>query len=201
MHVPRRSSPRRSRREVGLGAIRSSYPARPSRPRIHRVIALARETDQLLHLGLTGRWASASWPASAMGVFFRRHWRHDPRPHAAASDRREEYMPRAGRSAFALHRASRLPRLRTHDELHAPGAGRADSGAFATRCRRFPTRAETMTLADGVHRERPGDRRPPTSAPACREPAKPNCPIFIDGQHVKMLRGRRAAGSVEFTPC
>ncbi len=127
--------------ESGLRKDQIIISCKTSRPRdliaVYR--ALARQTDQPLHLGLTEAGMGTKglvWSAAAMGVLLQRgHRRHDPRLADAAARRRS---PRRGlrrlraaavaRAALVLAERHRLSGLRPHDEHDVPGAGRADPG-------------------------------------------------------------------------
>src|SRR5215218_6517043 len=112
--------------ESGLRKDQIIISCKTSRPRdliaVYR--ALARATDQPLHLGLTDGRAPQ-----------RRNRRHDPRlAHAAAewrSARRGVCRLRAvagARPSIVFTERHGLPGLRANDELHVPGTGRADPG-------------------------------------------------------------------------
>ena len=181
--------------ESGLRKDQIIISCKTSRPRdliaVYR--ALARQTDQPLHLGLTEAGMGTKglvWSASAMGVLLeRRHRRHDPRLADAAARRRS---PRRGlrrvraaagaRPALVLAERHRVSRLRPHDEHDVPGAGRADPGLHPrARCpsgRRRYEGVETMTLAVmGCVVNGPGESKAANigiSLPGTGE--APNCP-------------------------
>ena len=178
-----------------------------SRPRdliaIYR--ALARQTDQPLHLGLTEAGMGTKgivWSASAMGVLL-----HEgigdtirvsltPRP---GGDRREEVY-----AACELLQALGL-RSFSPSVTACPGCGRTTSSTFQelaertqdyirSRMPEWKTRyegVETLTLAVmGCVVNGPGESRAANigiSLPGTGE--APNCPVFIDGEHFTTLRG------------
>ena len=136
--------------ETGLRKDQIIISCKVSRPRhlIDVYRALAKQTDQPLHLGLTEAGMGTKglvWSASAMGVLLdRRHRRHDPRVADAAAGRRS---PRRGlrrvRAAAGARPAQRSrrasPRARA---AAAPPAPRSRSwpkpcrATSASRCRR-----------------------------------------------------------------
>ena len=132
----------------------------------------------------------------------RRHRRHDPRVAHAAPGRRSPRRglrgvraPAGARPAIVLAERDGVPRLRPHDQ-HArsrswPSGSRATS---ASRCPTWKKRydgVETMTLAVmGCVVNGPGESKAANigiSLPGTGE--APNCPVFIDGEHVTTLRG------------
>jgi (E)-4-hydroxy-3-methylbut-2-enyl-diphosphate synthase len=178
-----------------------------SRPRdliaVYR--ALARATDQPLHLGLTEAGMGLKglvWSASAMGVLLSEgigdtiRVSLTPRP---GGDRREEVY-----AACELLQALGL-RSFSPSVTACPGCGRTTSTTFQELAERiqgyvrermpeWKTRyegVETMTLAVmGCVVNGPGESRAANigiSLPGTGE--APNCPIFIDGEHVTTLRG------------
>src|SRR5213082_683307 len=193
--------------ETGLRTDQIIVSCKTSRPRdliaVHR--ALARQTDQPLHLGLTEAGMGTKglvWSASAMGVLL-----HEgigdttrvsltPRP---GGDRREEVY-----AACELLQALGL-RSFSPSVTACPGCGRTTSSTFQELAERtqdyiremMPTwktqyeGVETMTLAVmGCIVNGPGESKAANigiSLPGTGE--EPSCPIFIDGQHVKTLRG------------
>jgi (E)-4-hydroxy-3-methylbut-2-enyl-diphosphate synthase len=178
-----------------------------SRPRdliaVYR--ALARATDQPLHLGLTEAGMGIKglvWSASAMGVLLSEgigdtiRVSLTPRPNG---DRREEVY-----AACELLQALGL-RSFSPSVTACPGCGRTTSTTFQELAERiqnyirermpeWKTRyegVETMTLAVmGCVVNGPGESKAANigiSLPGTGE--APNCPIFIDGEHVTTLRG------------
>jgi (E)-4-hydroxy-3-methylbut-2-enyl-diphosphate synthase len=187
-----------------------------SRPRdliaVYR--ALARETDQPLHLGLTEAGMGTKglvWSASAMGVLL-----HEgigdtirvsltPRP---GGDRREEVY-----AACELLQALGL-RSFSPSVTACPGCGRTTSSTFQELAERVMgyirdkmpewktthVGVETMTLAVmGCVVNGPGESRAANigiSLPGVGE--APNCPVYIDGEHVTTLRGTYDELAAEF---
>ena len=178
-----------------------------SRPRdliaVYR--ALARQTDQPLHLGLTEAGMGVKglvWSAAAMGILLSEgigdtvRVSLTPRP---GGDRREEVY-----AACELLQALGL-RAFSPSVTACPGCGRTTSTTFQELAERiqdyvreqmpmWKTRyegVETMTLAVmGCVVNGPGESKAANigiSLPGTGE--APNCPIFIDGQHVSTLRG------------
>jgi (E)-4-hydroxy-3-methylbut-2-enyl-diphosphate synthase len=178
-----------------------------SRPRdliaVYR--ALARDTDQPLHLGLTEAGMGLKglvWSASAMGVLLAEgigdtiRVSLTPRP---GGDRREEVY-----AACELLQALGL-RSFSPSVTACPGCGRTTSTTFqelAERIQGFVREqmpiwktkyegVETMTLAVmGCVVNGPGESKAANigiSLPGTGE--APNCPIYIDGEHVTTLRG------------
>jgi (E)-4-hydroxy-3-methylbut-2-enyl-diphosphate synthase len=178
-----------------------------SRPRdliaVYR--ALARATDQPLHLGLTEAGMGVKglvWSASAMGVLLAEgigdtiRVSLTPRP---GGDRREEVY-----AACELLQALGL-RSFSPSVTACPGCGRTTSTTFQELAERiqgyirermpeWKTRyegVETMTLAVmGCVVNGPGESKAANigiSLPGTGE--APNCPIYIDGEHVTTLRG------------
>jgi (E)-4-hydroxy-3-methylbut-2-enyl-diphosphate synthase len=178
-----------------------------SRPRdliaVYR--ALARATDQPLHLGLTEAGMGLKglvWSASAMGVLLSEgigdtiRVSLTPRP---GGDRRDEVY-----AACELLQALGL-RSFSPSVTACPGCGRTTSSTFQELAERiqgyvrermpeWKTRyegVETMTLAVmGCVVNGPGESKAANigiSLPGTGE--APNCPIYIDGEHVTTLRG------------
>jgi (E)-4-hydroxy-3-methylbut-2-enyl-diphosphate synthase len=166
---------------------------------------LARATDQPLHLGLTEAGMGLKglvWSASAMGVLLSEgigdtiRVSLTPRP---GGDRREEVY-----AACELLQALGL-RSFSPSVTACPGCGRTTSTTFQELAERiqayirermpeWKTRyqgVETMTLAVmGCVVNGPGESKAANigiSLPGTGE--APNCPIFIDGEHVTTLRG------------
>jgi (E)-4-hydroxy-3-methylbut-2-enyl-diphosphate synthase len=188
-----------------------------SRPRdliaVYRT--LARETDQPLHLGLTEAGMGLKglvWSASAMGVLLAEgigdtiRVSLTPRP---GGDRRDEVY-----AACELLQALQL-RAFSPSVTACPGCGRTTSTTFQelaegiqdyVRAKMPEWKAryegvETMTLAVmGCIVNGPGESKAANigiSLPGTGE--EPNCPIYIDGQHVTTLRGspEQLAGGFE----
>jgi (E)-4-hydroxy-3-methylbut-2-enyl-diphosphate synthase len=178
-----------------------------SRPRdliaVYR--ALARATDQPLHLGLTEAGMGVKglvWSASAMGVLLSEgigdtiRVSLTPRP---GGDRREEVY-----AACELLQALGL-RSFSPSVTACPGCGRTTSTTFQELAERIQgyvrdkmpewkaryEGVETMTLAVmGCVVNGPGESKAANigiSLPGTGE--APNCPIYIDGDHVTTLRG------------
>jgi (E)-4-hydroxy-3-methylbut-2-enyl-diphosphate synthase len=178
-----------------------------SRPRdliaVYR--ALAKQTEQPLHLGLTEAGMGMKglvWSSAAMGVLLNEgigdtiRVSLTPRP---GGDRREEVY-----AACELLQALGL-RSFSPSVTACPGCGRTTSTTFQELAERnqgyireqMPTwkhtydGVETMTLAVmGCVVNGPGESKAANigiSLPGTGE--APNCPIFIDGQHVTTLRG------------
>jgi (E)-4-hydroxy-3-methylbut-2-enyl-diphosphate synthase len=187
-----------------------------SRPRdligVYR--ALAQQTDQPLHLGLTEAGMGLKglvWSASAMGVLLNEgigdtiRVSLTPRPNG---DRREEVY-----AACELLQALGL-RSFSPSVTACPGCGRTTSTTFQQLAERvqgyiremMPTwknryqGVETMTLAVmGCVVNGPGESKAANigiSLPGTGE--SPNCPIFIDGEHVTTLRGTYDELAAEF---
>jgi (E)-4-hydroxy-3-methylbut-2-enyl-diphosphate synthase len=166
---------------------------------------LAQRTDQPLHLGLTEAGMGVKglvWSASAMGVLLNQgigdtiRVSLTPRP---GGDRREEVYA-ACELLQALGLRSFAPSVTA-----CPGCGRTTSTTFQQLAEsiqsyvrdRMPEwkreydGVEGMTLAVmGCVVNGPGESKAANigiSLPGTGE--APNCPIYIDGQHVKTLRG------------
>ena len=193
--------------ESGLGKNQIIISCKTSRPRdligVYR--ALAKQTDQPLHLGLTEAGMGTKglvWSASAMGVLLNEgigdtiRVSLTPRP---GGDRREEVY-----AACELLQALGL-RSFSPSVTACPGCGRTTSSTFQELAEQIQTYVrekmpewktthegvETMTLAVmGCVVNGPGESKAASigiSLPGTGE--EPNCPIFIDGQHVTTLRG------------
>src|SRR6478735_6352681 len=178
-----------------------------SRPRdliaVYR--ALAKETDQPLHLGLTEAGMGIKglvWSSAAMGVLLAEgigdtvRVSLSPRPNG---DRREEVY-----AACELLQALGL-RSFSPSVTACPGCGRTTSTTFQELAERtqdyirerlpeWKTRyegVETLTLAVmGCVVNGPGESKAANigiSLPGTGE--APNCPVFIDGEHFTTLRG------------
>jgi (E)-4-hydroxy-3-methylbut-2-enyl-diphosphate synthase len=193
--------------ESGLRKDQIIISCKTSRPRdlISVYRALARQTDQPLHLGLTEAGMGTKglvWSASAMGVLL-----HEgigdtirvsltPRPRG---DRREEVYA-ACELLQALGLRSFAPSVTA-----CPGCGRTTSSTFQALAERtqayirermpeWKTQyegVETMTLAVmGCVVNGPGESKAASigiSLPGTGE--APNCPVYVDGQHHTTLRG------------
>ena len=202
--------------DSGLGRDRVIISCKTSRPRdliaVYR--ALARETEQPLHLGLTEAGIGLKglvWSASAMGVLLAEgigdtiRVSLTPRP---GGDRREEVY-----AACELLQALGL-RSFSPSVTACPGCGRTTSSTFQELAERVQTYVreqmpewkkeydgvESMTLAVmGCVVNGPGESKAANigiSLPGTGE--SPNCPIFIDGEHVKTLRGTYQQLAMEF---
>jgi (E)-4-hydroxy-3-methylbut-2-enyl-diphosphate synthase len=193
--------------ESGLRRDQIIISCKTSRPRDLIVVyrALAKQTDQPLHLGLTEAGMGTKglvWSASAMGVLL-----HEgigdtirvsltPRP---GGDRREEVY-----AACELLQALGL-RAFAPSVTACPGCGRTTSTTFQELAERVQeyvrnkmpewkaTRegVESLTLAVmGCVVNGPGESKAANigiSLPGTGE--APTCPIYIDGEHVTTLRG------------
>ena len=202
--------------ESGLRKDQIIISCKTSRPRdliaVYR--ALARETDQPLHLGLTEAGMGLKglvWSASAMGVLLSEgigdtiRMSLTPRP---GGDRREEVY-----AACELLQSLGL-RSFSPSVTACPGCGRTTSSTFQELAESIQNYirekmpewktthegVETMTLAVmGCIVNGPGESKAANigiSLPGTGE--EPNCPIFIDGKHVTTLRGTYEQLSVEF---
>ena len=167
--------------------------------------ALARQTDQPLHLGLTEAGMGIKglvWSSAAMGVLLNEgigdtiRVSLTPRP---GGDRREEVY-----AACELLQSLGL-RSFSPSVTACPGCGRTTSTTFQELAERiqgyireqmpaWKTKyegVETMTLAVmGCVVNGPGESKAANigiSLPGTGE--APNCPIYIDGEHVTTLRG------------
>jgi len=202
--------------ESGLRKDQIIVSCKTSRPRdlINVYRALARETDQPLHLGLTEAGMGVKglvWSASAMGVLLDEgigdtiRVSLTPRP---GGDRREEVY-----AACELLQALGL-RSFSPSVTACPGCGRTTSSTFQELAERIQGHVrdrmpewkarydgvETMTLAVmGCVVNGPGESKAANigiSLPGTGE--APNCPIFIDGRHVTTLRGTCDELAAEF---
>ena len=193
--------------ESGLRKDQIIISCKTSRPRdligVYR--ALARQTDQPLHLGLTEAGMGMKglvWSASAMGVLLSEgigdtiRISLTPRP---GGDRREEVY-----AACELLQALGL-RAFSPSVTACPGCGRTTSSTFQELAERVQDYVrekmpewktqyegvETMTLAVmGCVVNGPGESKAANigiSLPGTGE--APTCPVFVDGRHVTTLRG------------
>jgi (E)-4-hydroxy-3-methylbut-2-enyl-diphosphate synthase len=193
--------------ESGLRKDQIIISCKTSRPRdliaVYR--ALARQSDQPLHLGLTEAGMGTKglvWSASAMGVLLNEgigdtiRVSLTPRP---GGDRREEVYA-ACELLQALGLRSFAPSVTA-----CPGCGRTTSTTFQELAERIQgyirdrmpewkqqyDGVESMTLAVmGCVVNGPGESKAANigiSLPGTGE--APNCPIYIDGEHVTTLRG------------
>jgi (E)-4-hydroxy-3-methylbut-2-enyl-diphosphate synthase len=202
--------------ESGLRKEQIIISCKVSRP-LHLIAVyreLARKTDQPLHLGLTEAGMGIKglvWSASAMGALLNEgigdtiRVSLTPRP---AGDRREEVYA-ACELLQALGLRSFAPSVTA-----CPGCGRTTSTTFQELAERIQEyiremmpvwkdryeRVEEMTLAVmGCVVNGPGESKAANigiSLPGIGE--EPNCPIYIDGQHVKTLRGTYDELAAEF---
>ncbi len=193
--------------ESGLRKDQIIISCKVSRP-LHLIAVyreLARRTDQPLHLGLTEAGMGIKglvWSASAMGALLNEgigdtiRVSLTPRP---GGDRREEVYASC-EMLQALGLRSFAPSVTA-----CPGCGRTTSTTFQELAERtqdyiremmpvWKTRyegVEEMTLAVmGCVVNGPGESKAANigiSLPGTGE--EPSCPIYIDGQHVKTLRG------------
>src|SRR6188472_3134063 len=193
--------------ETGLRKDQIIISCKVSRPRhlIDVYRALARQTDQPLHLGLTEAGMGTKglvWSASAMGVLLTEgigdtiRVSLTPRP---GGDRREEVY-----AACELLQALGL-RTFAPSVTACPGCGRTTSSTFQELAEavqgyireQMPVwkkkydGVETLTLAVmGCVVNGPGESKAANigiSLPGTGE--SPNCPVYIDGQHHTTLRG------------
>src|SRR5919201_1219662 len=202
--------------ESGLRKDQIIISCKTSRPRdliaVYR--ALARRTDQPLHLGLTEAGMGMKglvWSASAMSVLLSEgigdtiRVSLTPRP---GGDRREEVY-----AACELLQALGI-RSFSPSVTACPGCGRTTSTTFqelAERTQEYIRErmpewktmyegVETMTLAVmGCVVNGPGESKAANigiSLPGTGE--APNCPIFIDGEHYTTLRGTYDELAAEF---
>jgi (E)-4-hydroxy-3-methylbut-2-enyl-diphosphate synthase len=202
--------------ESGLRKDQIIVSCKTSRPRdllsVYR--DLARRTDQPLHLGLTEAGMGLKglvWSSAAMGALLEEgigdtiRVSLTPRP---GGDRREEVY-----AACELLQALGL-RSFSPSVTACPGCGRTTSSTFQELAERIQdyvrfkmpewktqyTGVETMTLAVmGCVVNGPGESKAANigiSLPGTGE--APNCPIFIDGQHVTTLRGTYDELAAEF---
>jgi (E)-4-hydroxy-3-methylbut-2-enyl-diphosphate synthase len=194
-------------RESGLRKDQIIISCKTSRPRdliaVYR--ALARQTDQPLHLGLTEAGMGVKglvWSAAAMGVLLNEgigdtiRVSLTPRP---GGDRREE--------VYAACELLQSLGLRTFSPsvTACPGCGRTTSSTFQELAERtqdyirermpeWRSRyegVEAMTLAVmGCVVNGPGESKAASigiSLPGTGE--APQCPVYVDGQHFTTLRG------------
>ena len=202
--------------ESGLRKDQIIISCKTSRPRdlISVYRELARQTDQPLHLGLTEAGMGVKglvWSASAMGVLLNEgigdtiRVSLTPRP---GGDRREEVYA-ACELLQALGLRSFAPSVTA-----CPGCGRTTSSTFQELAERiqgyvreqmpaWKTRyegVESMTLAVmGCVVNGPGESKAANigiSLPGTGE--APTCPVFIDGEHVRTLRGTYDELAAEF---
>src|SRR5499427_8031907 len=193
--------------ESGLRKDQIIISCKTSRPRnlISVYRALARQTDQPLHLGLTEAGMGTKglvWSSAAMGVLL-----HEgigdtirvsltPRP---GGDRREEVY-----AACELLQALGL-RAFSPSVTACPGCGRTTSTTFQELAERIQDYirdrmpewkathegVESMTLAVmGCVVNGPGESKAASigiSLPGTGE--EPSCPVYIDGRHTTTLRG------------
>jgi (E)-4-hydroxy-3-methylbut-2-enyl-diphosphate synthase len=202
--------------ESGLRKDQIIISCKTSRPRdliaVYR--ALARQTDQPLHLGLTEAGMGTKglvWSSAAMGVLLNEgigdtiRVSLTPRPNG---DRREEVY-----AACELLQSLGL-RSFSPSVTACPGCGRTTSSTFQELAERIqdyiremmPTwkttheGVETMTLAVmGCVVNGPGESKAASigiSLPGTGE--EPSCPVYIDGHHVTTLRGTYDELAAEF---
>src|SRR6266498_1691230 len=202
--------------ESGLRKDQIIISCKTSRPRDLFVVyrALARQTDQPLHLGLTEAGMGTKglvWSASAMGVLLHEgigdtiRMSLTPRP---GGDRREEVY-----AACELLQALGL-RAFAPSVTACPGCGRTTSSTFQELAERVQgyvrdkmpewkathEGVESLTLAVmGCVVNGPGESKAANigiSLPGTGE--APTCPIYIDGEHVTTLRGTSDELAAEF---
>jgi (E)-4-hydroxy-3-methylbut-2-enyl-diphosphate synthase len=202
--------------ESGLRKDQIIISCKTSRPRdliaVYR--ALAHQTDQPLHLGLTEAGMGTKglvWSASAMGVLLNEgigdtiRVSLTPRP---GGDRREEVY-----AACELLQALGL-RSFSPSVTACPGCGRTTSTTFQELAERIQgyirdkmpewkasyEGVEEMTLAVmGCIVNGPGESKAASigiSLPGTGE--EPSCPVYIEGQHVTTLRGAYDELAAEF---
>jgi (E)-4-hydroxy-3-methylbut-2-enyl-diphosphate synthase len=202
--------------ESGLRKDQIIISCKTSRPRdliaVYR--ALARKTDQPLHLGLTEAGMGVKglvWSSAAMGALLEEgigdtiRVSLTPRP---GGDRREEVY-----AACELLQALGL-RSFSPSVTACPGCGRTTSTTFQELAERIQgyirdrmpawklqyEGVETMTLAVmGCIVNGPGESKAANigiSLPGTGE--APNCPIYIDGEHATTLRGTYDELAAEF---
>jgi len=202
--------------ETGLRKDQIIISCKVSRPRhlIDVYRALAKETDQPLHLGLTEAGMGTKglvWSASAMGVLLTEgigdtiRVSLTPRP---GGDRREEVYA-ACELLQALGLRSFAPSVTA-----CPGCGRTTSSTFQELAeavqgyireqmplwKKKYDGVETLTLAVmGCVVNGPGESKAANigiSLPGTGE--APNCPVFIDGVHATTLKGTYEELAVAF---
>ena len=202
--------------EAGLTKNQIIISCKVSRP--HDLVAvyraLAQQTDQPLHLGLTEAGMGVKglvWSASAMSILLQEgigdtiRVSLTPRP---GGDRREEVY-----AACELLQAMGL-RSFAPSVTACPGCGRTTSSTFQELAERvqdyvraqmpeWKTRyegVEDMTVAVmGCIVNGPGESKAANigiSLPGTGE--EPHCPVYIDGRHVTSLRGTYEQLAVEF---
>ena len=198
--------------ETGLRKDQIIISCKVSRPRhlIDVYRALAKQTDQPLHLGLTEAGMGTKglvWSASAMGVLLNEgigdtiRVSLTPRP---GGDRREEVyaacelLQALGLRSFAPS-VTACPGCGRTTSIDVPGAGRSGAGLHPRAMPEWKQQydgVETLTLAVmGCVVNGPGESKAANigiSLPGTGE--APNCPVFIDGVHATTLQGhlRRA---------
>jgi len=202
--------------ESGLRKDQIIISCKVSRP-LHLIAVyreLAKKTDQPLHLGLTEAGMGIKglvWSASAMGALLNEgigdtiRVSLTPRP---GGDRREEVYA-ACEMLQALGLRSFSPSVTA-----CPGCGRTTSTTFQELAERIQAYvrermpdwktqyagAEALTLAVmGCVVNGPGESKAANigiSLPGTGE--EPNCPIFIDGEHVTTFRGTYEEIAAEF---
>jgi len=193
--------------ESGLRTDQIIISCKVSRPR-HLITVyrdLARQTTQPLHLGLTEAGMGikgVAWSASALSILLNEgigdtiRVSLTPRP---GGDRREEVYA-ACEILQALGLRSFSPAITA-----CPGCGRTTSSTFQELAERVQTYVRTMmpiwkATHPGVEEmsvavmgcvvNGPGESKAANigiSLPGTGE--SPNCPVFVDGQHVTTLRG------------
>jgi (E)-4-hydroxy-3-methylbut-2-enyl-diphosphate synthase len=202
--------------ESGLRKDQIIISCKTSRPRdliaVYR--DLSRQTDQPLHLGLTEAGMGIRgliWSASSMGVLLSEgigdtiRVSLTPRP---GGDRRDE-VHAACELLLALGLRTFAPSVTA-----CPGCGRTTSSTFQELAERTQDYirermpewkttyegVEAMTLAVmGCVVNGPGESKAASigiSLPGTGE--APNCPVFVDGQHVTTLRGTYEELSIAF---
>jgi (E)-4-hydroxy-3-methylbut-2-enyl-diphosphate synthase len=202
--------------ESGLRQDQIIISCKTSRPRdliaVYR--ALANQTEQPLHLGLTEAGMGTKglvWSSAAMGILLNEgigdtiRVSLTPRPNG---DRREEVY-----AACELLQSLGL-RSFSPSVTACPGCGRTTSSTFQELAERIqdyiremmPTwkttheGVETMTLAVmGCVVNGPGESKAASigiSLPGTGE--EPSCPVYIDGRHVTTLRGTYDELAAEF---
>jgi (E)-4-hydroxy-3-methylbut-2-enyl-diphosphate synthase len=202
--------------ESGLRRDQIIISCKTSRPRdliaVYR--QLARQTEQPLHLGLTEAGMGTKglvWSSAAMGALLEQgigdtiRVSLTPRP---GGDRREEVY-----AACELLQALGL-RSFSPSVTACPGCGRTTSTTFQELAERIQgyireqmpvwkteyEGVETMTLAVmGCVVNGPGESKAANigiSLPGTGE--APNCPVFVDGEHVTTLRGTYDELAAEF---